>query len=32
VISFECFANSLTTIQLYQARILATQVETLTTS
>jgi hypothetical protein len=32
VISFECFANGLTTIQLYQARILATQVETLTTS
>jgi hypothetical protein len=32
VISFECFANGLTTIQLYQARIVATQVETLTTS
>jgi hypothetical protein len=32
MISFECFANGLTTIQLYQARIVATQVETLTTS
>jgi hypothetical protein len=32
VISFGCFANGLTTIQLYQARIVATQVETLTTS